>query len=181
MATPMIVLPIERIERHQGRNVEAYMDESPLRPSLTEAVSQALGGAPLSQSPFFAEEHWRFARFPYNRENLAREFPMYMSERLSEDTALNVAAKMPASEWASCLRNSLSHGGIIYLDGEGRQSFGQKTEMLAFVSAKYPDGDFRKSPVSLKILRISEGNFRCFLGLWVEWLQKSELWSALAA
>jgi hypothetical protein len=77
------------------------------------------------------------------------------------------------------MRNVLSHGGIIYLDGKGRTSYGQ-AEMLGFVSAKtdYPVPNCQyidaRVPrrfaqiVGLGLLPTAEGQFRSFLSEWVE-------------
>lgn len=98
---------------------------------------------------------------------------------------------MQTSQWASCLRNAMSHGGVSYLDAEGRSYDVGSAEMLAFVSAtypKYPKGhvledrrDTSQPPLELKVLRITEAGFREFLSLWMDWLKASGLSQALAA
>jgi hypothetical protein len=181
MSTPMIALPIERIEKHRELADEAYMDERLFNPVLTKEVDQALGGRELKRSPFFEPDRWRFATMAYGGQNLARHFPDDLSETLSRPEALRAASDMPANQWASCLRNALAHGGVCYLDSSGRQSFGQSAKMLAFVSAKYPKNDGRKPPEQLKILRITEEGYLSFVRLWVEWLRSSGLSHALAA
>jgi len=119
MSTPMIVLPIERVERHR-EGVGAYVNDRPIEEALASEVDAALGGSPLRRSPFFEQDQWRFASIPYSGENLAQHFPNELSEQLSAPEALIAVGKMPASEWASCLRNAPAHGGIAYLDTDGR-------------------------------------------------------------
>ena len=143
MATPMILLPLERIKRHREGVPGAYMNERPLNGALADAVDVALGAAPLQRSPFFRPAQWRFATIPYDGENVAEHFPEHLQDRLGDSAAEAAAARMPAEQWSGCLRNALAHGGIVYLDDTGRQSFGGRVTQLAFVSASYPRGEGR--------------------------------------
>jgi hypothetical protein len=109
---------------------------------------------------------------------------------LDEPAALEAAAGLQASQWASCLRNAISHGGVSYLDGFGCANHYGKTEMLAFVSATYPKypkehcfagrRDTSQPPLELKVLRITEVDFLEFLRRWVAWLKGSGLSRELA-
>lgn len=185
LATPIITLPVERLERHRQRaerGEEGYMDDRPLNPDLALAVDAALGERPLHQSPFFADHDWRFVSFAYEvGQNLAISFPEQMSAQLCQPEARDAAYDLPAKEWVSCLRNALAHCGVVYLDGEGYQSDGGRAEMLAFVSAQYPKGNMRLPPERLRVLRITESSFRAFLQSWVGWLHSSGLSDRLAA
>lgn len=180
MSTPVLTLPIERVERHRDRKAEGYVDERHLSIGVAEAVDRCLGGAPLRRSKFYRANVWRFAAIPYAAGlNLARSFPEGLAESLNRASALEDAARMPASKWASCLRNALAHGGVIYLDESGRQSHGQPTEHLAFVSGK-PDED-RNSFEELRVLRITRDDYIEFVRDWVRWLEESGLSWELAA
>jgi hypothetical protein len=185
MSTPIITLPIERVDRHRRKEAvgqEGYVDDRPLWPELAQAVDTALGNQPLRQSPFIADGAWRFASIPYQaRHNVARNFPEELASELSSASAVDRALVMPAFDWANCLRNSIAHGGIVYLDEDGLQSHGRPTSMLAFVSAKYPNGNLRLPPQSLVALRISRDDYLSFLYRWVDWLGQSRLSAALAA
>lgn len=180
MSTPVLTLPIERVERHHGANAEGYVDDRHLSPAVAEAVAANLGGSPLRKSKFFQHNMWRFAALPYREGlNFARHFPRDLVEALESASALEAAARMPASKWASCLRNALAHGGVVYLDAEGRQSHGQPTEHLAFVSGK-PTED-RSSFEEIRVLRISRDDYIGFVQHWVGWLEQSGLSFELAA
>lgn len=181
MATPVIVLPIERVERHFGRPTGGYVDDRHLDQHMTDEVRCVFKLGRLDRAPFFAAKHWRFANVDYAGENLGCALPDSMAEVLAAPEAFVAAAKMPVSEWASCLRNALSHGGIMYVDREGRQSEGSPAEGFVFVSAKYPDGDAHRTPIRLKLLRIGEVEFRSFVRRWVDWLRASGLSETLAA
>ena len=148
---------------------------------MTDEVRRVFKLHRFESAPFFVGGHWRFTDFAYNGENLSQHFPERIAQRLAAPEAVDAAANLQVTEWASCLRNALAHGGVIYVDGDGRQSHGQKAEGFIFVSAKYPDRDTRQPPESLKILRISEVDFQSFLRRWVDWLQSSGLSQALAA
>lgn len=64
-------------------------------------------------------------------------------------------------------------------------NYGDKAEIFAFVSAKYPEypkghafEECRipgEPPSELRILRITEDGFRRFLKRWVEWLDETGL------
>ena len=67
----------------------------------------------------------------------------------------------------------MAHGGIAYLDENGRTSYGRPVKMYAFISGTYTKT--RKELATLNVLRISEVNYRTFLRKWVEWLEGSGL------
>lgn len=185
MATPMVVLPIERIQRHRGREIKGYVNDRPLDGALAQAIDQTIGANPFSECPFFDPGQWRFATIAFNHQNFAREFPDELRKSLNDASSLDAAASLDTQQWASCLRNSLSHGGVCYLDAEGRADHFAKTEMLAFVSAVYPKypkehplagrSDMDQAPIRLKVLRVSEAGFRIFLDRWIEWLNTAGL------
>ncbi|SHJ12954.1 hypothetical protein SAMN04488012_10572 [Palleronia salina] len=98
---------------------------------------------------------------------------------------------MPASQWVSLLRNAMAHGGIAYLDENGRSRHGTPVKMFAFVSGKYgkPKCEFADAACrfgmgkldGLNFLRISEDDYRSFLGDWVAWLVASKIAKQAAA
>lgn len=55
MANPMIVLPIERIERQRGKESGGYVNDRPLNHHLAQEVDRVLGAARFDKSPFFEE------------------------------------------------------------------------------------------------------------------------------
>lgn len=181
MATPIITLPIERVERHFGKATEGYIDDRLLDELMTDEVRRVFKLGRFSDAPFFRAEQWRFTSVPYAGENLAQHLPEHIAEQLATAGASEAASRLQVAEWASALRNALAHGGVIYVDADGRQSHGQPANGFVFVSAKYPNGDTRQPPDRLKLLRIGETDFRRFLREWVEWLRTSGLSGALAA
>lgn len=190
MANPIIVLPIERIERHRGKEVGGYVNDRPLNEQLATTVDRVLGAARFDACPFFVEGQWRFATVPFEHQNFALFFPDELRETLADPSSLKAAEKLQAAQWASCLRNAISHGGVSYLGADGRANHHGRTELLAFVSAtypKFPKGHFcegrrdtSQPPIELKVLQISEVDFRIFLKRWVVWLIKSGLSQELA-
>ncbi len=190
MANPIIVLPIERIERHRGKEIAGYVNDRPLDHHLALEIDRVLGAPRFSHCPFFEPGQWRFTTVPFKHQNFALRFPDDARDALDRQEALERAAQLQASEWAACLRNALAHGGVSYLDGDGYARQGVPVEMLAFVSATYPKHpighplagyrDTSKPPVELKVLRITEAGFFRFLGRWVDWLKASGLSSSLA-
>lgn len=180
MSAPMITLPVERLERHLSNIDEGYADDRFLAPLESEAVRQTLRKNTLGRAPFFEAGAWAFTSVTYRRGlNLAREIPEAAITDLASEAGHLAAERMPASQWVSCLRNALSHGGVFYLDSEGRQIYGHKAERLAFASGKYMRGSDELERVNL--VAISESDYLRFLERWVDWLKASGTHSALAA
>lgn len=181
MATPMVLLPLERIKKHRNSPPGAYMNERSLDGSLSDSIDEALGAKQFCHSPFFVANHWRFATMPYDGENVAEHFPDRLQDGLADPVSGQAAAEMSAEQWSSCLRNALAHGGIVYLDEFGRQAYGGRASLLAFVSARYPRGDGPQAPNQLRALRIAEHHFYTFLHEWTRWLGETGLSLRLAA
>lgn len=180
MSTPIITLPIERVERHRGKEIEGFIDERHLSPETAAAVDDELGGKPLRQSALFEPGVWRQAVLPYAPGlNLVRNFPQRLVDDLNDESALSRADQMPAAQWATCLRNALSHGGVFYLNEAGHPAEGEPVHHISFVSTKLsPD---RRTIESLLALRIARAQFLPFLRGWVNWLERAGLMRALAA
>lgn len=185
MSTPIITLPIERVEGHRRKEavgLEGYSDDRLLDPDLTRTIDEDLGENPVARSPFYRHGAWRFASIEYVvGQNIARELPPELTAALNLDGAVDDAGSLSGVHWSRCLRNALAHGGIAYLDADGRQSIGRPTEMIAFVSAQYPKGGMRHPPSSLQVLRITRDDYLDFLRRWVHWLDSSHLSIAMAA
>ncbi|WP_016746562.1 hypothetical protein [Rhizorhabdus wittichii] len=165
MSTPMIVLPMERLYKPLfGR--EGVADDSALDPNLSQRVREQFDGRSVASTSFFIADDWAYieatAGFP-----VAEPWPTAVFEMLDDPAALAAAADAPLDHFLGCLRNALSHGGVTYLDHEGRQSHAA-TNMLGFAS--FPS--LRRTD-ELRILRVSVDGFERFLGLWASWLAAS--------
>ncbi|MER8966666.1 hypothetical protein NKI25_13185 [Mesorhizobium sp. M0808] len=181
LATPMIVLPAERILQALDGN-PGYSDETGIDPVLTKAVRSECDKR-LKETSFFEGLGWTsvsgWAMF-----DLGKRLPPDLAEELRSAAAQNAAGNLEVRAFFSRLRNGLSHGGIMYLDSKGESSEAE-AEMLAFVSGKRGtkqplcrDGTskcaYAGPPIeSLNILRISESGFREFLMRWATWLENS--------
>ena len=187
MSTLIFTLPIERLERHrrkeeQGR--QGYMDDRPLDPAFAQEIDAVLGSddMPFSASPFHVPGAWRFASIDYSPDqNLAVEFPEELAAHLSSNEAVRDADNLSARAWMNFVRNALAHGGIVYLDAEGRQSRGKPTCLMGFVSAVYPNGNMRQPPERLISLRTTPQQYRATLQKWVTWVQRTGLSLPVAA
>jgi hypothetical protein len=180
MAMPIIILPVERLERHFQRGIdeEGYADDGPINPTgLAKTVAKALGGGPVSKSYFFVPEAWSYSYWPEPTLNIARGLPIELTARLSTPSAHKSAGELAASLWCSVLRNALAHGGVSYLDREGRPTVGERAEMLCFVSGHKVDNTL----IGLRCLRIREADFLHFLRRWVKWLNSSGITKLMAA
>jgi hypothetical protein len=181
MAGPIVILPIERIERHlQKKDREGYADDRRLNPSLSRSLKDMLGGGKLRRTKFFVPGHWSFSE----REadfNIADGLPDDLSADLASKEAFDRAAGLETSKWSSCLRNALAHGGIVYLNEDGRSAYdGGPVKMFCFVSGKYAEKT-DEAPEAINCLRIREEHFLEFLRRWVAWLENASLLSEIAA
>jgi hypothetical protein len=163
MSIPIINLPIERIERHNNAQNDGYADDRCIDPQAAAAVLDTLGGQRLSKAPFYLPSEWSFATYAKSPLfNIAKAVPDDLASELGGAEAAAKAGKMPTSQWSSILRNAMAHGGIAYLNENGRSSYGEPVKMYAFVSGAFDDTDRRKL-LHLYVLRISETNYRKFL------------------
>ncbi|WP_223476569.1 hypothetical protein [Oricola indica] len=188
LATPMIVLPIERINRRDAGEAH-YSNERPVSPMLTSHVDEMMKKN-LRDTPFYERLDWRFVG-AYPLFNLAMRMDSRLVAALDEQSAAAAAGNMPMTQFVGCLRNALSHGGIMYLDERGQSSDGPAS-MFAFVSGKTGkhgplcDGlnqecKHARPPIeSLNILRISETDFVEFLYRWAAWLDDAGLSEAMS-
>lgn len=187
MSVLILTLPIERLEKHRMKEkagAQGYLDDRPLDKDAARDVDAVLGDASIafSSSPFFVPRAWRFASIEFTPGmNLAVSFPDELGERLRADSAMTDANTLSARDWARVVRNALAHGGIVYLDGEGNQAVGARTELMGFVSAQYPGGNMNKPPEHLVALRVSPDGFRTTLRRWVQWVQNVGLTDEIAA
>jgi len=181
MSMPIINLPIERIERHKSAKDEGYADDRCIDARVATAVLEALGGQRLSKAPFYAPGEWSFGTYSQRPVfNIARSIPDDLATELGQQEAVARADSMPTSQWCSIVRNAMAHGGIAYLNENGRTSYGEPVKMYAFVSGVFDDAD-RTKLLRLNVLRISEVNYRKFLRRWVAWLKSSGLANELSA
>lgn len=197
MATPMIVIPIERVDRYRRKQGWGYADERDLSPETAKEIDRVLGGRTIGEvePSFFDVGAWRFASMDFDGERLSEGLPSELAEKLENPQSAMDAADLEGAAWASILRNALAHGGVLYLNEYGQSHWG-KAEMFAFVSAKFPKfdphehpkgtplygkEDMSKPPSRLRVLRIGQDDFRSFLSRWVEWLQTTDLASVRAA
>jgi hypothetical protein len=112
MSMPIINIPIERIERRGGGEDQHYANDRPINPTAVTAIDETLQQRCLRSAPFFVDGVWRFACYaepPF--PNIAHGVPERVAHQLDSDAAAQNAAKMPASQWSSILRNALAHGG----------------------------------------------------------------------
>lgn len=164
MSMPIINLPIERLVNRS--EIGKYADDRHLDKAATEAIDRIVGGRPLKDAPFYVPNAWSFITSDPDF-NIANPMPDAVAAALSSKEALLNAKKMPVSELCSVLRNSMAHGGIAYLDANGRSTYDRPVAMYAFVSGKFDDDNVL---IGLKILRIREGDYRKFLSRWAHWL-----------
>ena len=181
MAGPIVVLLIERIERHlQKKDREGYADDRRLNLALSRSLKDMLGGGKLQKTQFFVSGHWSFVERVADF-NIADGLPDDVSAALASKEAFDRAARLETSKWSSCLRNALAHGGIAYLNEDGRSAYdGGPVKMFCFVSGKYAERT-DEAPEAINCLRIREEHFLEFLRRWVAWLENSSLLNEIAA
>lgn len=171
LATPMIVLPIERIFKPAEAGAAQAGDDRELDPALADEVADVLGPArTFGAAPFAVHGHWTYVS-GYRPFNIADTWPADLLQDLAAPDACARASDAPAARILRDLRNGLAHGGIAYLDADGRQT-DRPAAMLAFAGTRT---DRSRRLVGLNILRISEDDFCSFLMAWADWLSQPRL------
>lgn len=176
MATPMIVLPIERMFKPAAPGTAAASDDREIDPAIADEIDDVLGpGRLFADAPFFEPRRWSYVPRvqPFR---VAAYWPHEVLDELAYDAALAEAGRTPTRRIMLDLRNALAHGGIAYLDANGRSTDGQAA-MLAFASAQTDRGRV----VSLNLLRVHQSDFRAFVLAWADWLRASSVRHALNA
>ncbi len=184
MSMPIINLPVERIERQVDQPADqSYANDGTLDTQVVDKFNSTIRKGKLGEASFYEAGSWSFVQVCAKQlSNIAHGIPEDITEQLSDKAGATSAEDMPASQWVSILRNALAHGGIAYLDGNGKSTYDKPIKMYAFVSGKYGRlkcehavGECLNGPSDLEhlnILRISESNYRNFLVKWVTWLNE---------
>lgn len=176
MATPMIALPIERLFKPTQPG-EVVADDTKLHDGLSDEVACVFDEkCAFAKAPFNPGLNWRLLpKAPIfdmaqwgNEKELAK---------LDDDAGLKAAQDSSARFMMIHLRNALAHGGIIYLDKDGRQS-DSRADMLGFVSTK--TNWKTKKIEALRVSRVSETDFLAFLRAWSDWIAKAGLQGVIA-
>jgi hypothetical protein len=166
MATPMLVLPMERLFKPARPNHRGVADDRELDPHLAKLVVADLGpGKAFGAAPFFELDTWAYvpAIDPFD---VARDWPRRALDPLAGQRALQAASEAPARDVLLALRNALGHGGVTYLDRDGQHA-DFATNMLGFAAFA------RHGAPELRLLRVSVRGFQDFLGRWANWLSAS--------
>jgi hypothetical protein len=166
MATPMIVLPIERIQV-AGYNSSQVGNDRDIDHALTKKMSAVLDGkCKFSDAPFGAGGKWSYVTSYAPVFNLADGCPDDLLTALGTKESAARANDAPADEIMHVLRNALAHGGVAYLDKDGR-STERDAAMLAFIAT---ERDKHRRVTGLNVLRIGQSDFHSFLMAWTDWL-----------
>lgn len=172
MSTPMILLPMERM--FKATKQDSVADDRSIDETLGKAVTDMLSAtARFGDAPFAQAGAWSYVA-GHKPFNLAAGVPRELLERLSEPKGANAAMDAPAVRVLTDLRNALAHGGIAYLDAQGRQTDGQAA-MLALVGAVMKNNRI----TAFNVLRIGEREYRAFLSAWALWLREAGVTAAL--
>lgn len=163
MATPMIVLPMERILRIQeGRR--AMANDDLLNPNLSKEIARIFAdGKRFQEAPFVRTACWSYIA-SYPRFDVAQQWPAGLLMQLGSEPGRAGAAAVSTRRAMRDLRNALSHGGVTYLNAKGEHVYGDRVEMLAFAA------DEALNNPNYNVIRISEADFRQFLMDWSAWL-----------
>lgn len=173
ISMPMVMLPIERILK-----TTSHMNDAPLDAALEAAVAAVAGpGVALHQTPFYQPDRWELETLPKGAgfPNLALSgLPAPIANALDLPAARHAAASLQAETFLRMIRNALAHGGILFLNADGRTEDGAAVHRFAFVSTDHP---FK--PTVLRFLRVTMEGYRNFLQSWAQWLQGSVVQASL--
>lgn len=167
MASPMLVLPLERIFKTAVGRRPGVADDLALDGQVSERVREVLSNKrPFQEAPFYVEGAWAYLT-SCPRFEVGRDWPAEHLHHLASVGAVEAAAIAPASDVLEAMRNAIAHGGITYLDKDGQQT-DRATHMLGFAS--FPSVGDREN---LRLVRISVDSFEDFLRRWTSWLVQS--------
>lgn len=167
MATPILVLPLERVFRPAVWNDRGVADDLELDGHVGDRVRRTLGERrAFGAAPFFRAGVWSYIP-ECPRFEVGRDWPEDILAALASPEAASAAAKAPASEILMVARNGIAHGGVTYLDADGRHTR-MATHMLGFASFVS-----LRDRTRLRILRVGVDAFEDFLRLWTNWLLDS--------
>jgi hypothetical protein len=175
LATPMIVLPIERIFKPSNPRAAQAGDDRQLDVRLARDVENVLGPeSTFGAAPFAATGGWSYVG-GYPPFNIAKPWPEDLLRALGAPDAFYNADSALARRVVCNLRNALAHGGVAYLDEDGRQT-DSLAAMMAFAGAIK---DRQGRLIGLNILRIGCEDFYSFLMAWADWLGQPRVRGAL--
>ncbi len=178
VSMPIVILPIERILKYRRKPNEVHMNDAVINARLADAVDRAIDlQAKVHEAKFFTGP-WQHAKL---KKGLG--FPNLAADGLPEDVALQLdstqavedAKNLSANRFCKILRNALAHGGVLYLDQDGRSRDGAAVRRFAFVST-----NSTSNPTELHFLRIKMADYRAFLQRWVDWLNEEAVETILA-
>jgi len=176
ISMPMINLPLERINKYRDdgqakRPAAEHMNDFQLDPRVADAVKLVIDeNTLLKDAPFFSAGAWRYHELAKGNgfPNLAKDgLPKDIAEKLRHNSA-EAGNVVSTKLFCEILRNSLAHGGVLFLNEQGESSYGDPVRKFAFVSTKGMN-----NPSALHILRIGMKEYRTFLNKWAAWLKKS--------
>jgi hypothetical protein len=169
MAYPIIVTPIERVERLRSRNFAYFINDRGKDDVATMAIERNMAKKAGSRA-FFEKGLWRYSKLTETLDvNFADNMPANLAVHLASREVIDAAAALPAAKFVSILRNALSHGGIAYLNGDFQLALNQPATHLCFLSGNLREDEDRQQQLdSVNLLAISAAGFRSFLGKWVE-------------
>ena len=174
IATPMIVLPIERIFK-AARGDAVTADDCQVAPAFAEQVNDVLGPERrFADAPFVIPDRWSYVR-NLDPFNFAEWWSNDLPEKLASKGAFAAANEAPAQRILLDLRNALAHGGVAYLDSNGQQIDSGQAAMLALASAQLKD----RKVARINVLRIHQDDFFKFVMSWAEWLATPPLRNVL--
>ena len=175
MATPMLVLPLERIFKPLIWDVVGVANDVAQDPDLDARFAEILGkGRTFGAAPFYEAGVWRYVP-DYPAFKVGHDWPDDLLDGLAAEGAEATASDAAASKILTGLRNALAHGGVTYLDSNGRHTQ-FATNMLGFASRVR-----QNDPTQLCLLRVTVPGFETFLRSWAKWLSAAGVTEELEA
>ena len=171
ISTPMVNLPIERIWKPQMNRAVGHLNDAVLNARLAAAIRKGIGSDAVAKAKFYCPGAWRYHYLPKNAglPDLSQYgLPQSVEAALRAEASTKAAGELGTETFCGILRNGLAHGGIVYLDKDGRTTHGAPVRMFCFVSTKRTRGN---GVEGLHFLRVGMKEYRMFLRRWTNWLQ----------
>lgn len=176
ISMPMINLPLERIEKYldgKPNPPAGHMNDAIRNRHAAKAIKSVVDNTiKLQKAPFFVAGAWRYCELPKGTRfpDLAgRGLPQDIATTLN-DKAAEAGPLITTQLFCSILRNSLAHGGILFLNEQGQSTSEDPVQKFAFVTTNR-----MRNPNALHFLRVGMKDYREFLAKWAKWLEDSGL------
>ncbi len=165
LASSILLVPWER-----ANNKHPIVQEqgSPFQDALKQLKKRRWSDADFWQGA--EPPRWRFSRIMGDPNDVAGWRDEGGRHSFSEEA--NTIDERTVDNVLRVLRNGLAHANIVYLDGQGHETAGNRVEYLAFLSRYEESPEQEGAPETYRVVVVGEGHFLQFVKAWAGWVAR---------